>query len=141
MLEFVAHYWLQILFGLIVSVVAACNKKIRMWYSTHKEKEQDQFKHSIVEGIKPMLEELAERSDENDKVMKQQMEELRAGVLSVQGDAFKEKCRMLIHSEEPITLEQFEQLNRDHDAYNGLGGNHDGDALFDLVKKKYEHQL
>lgn len=141
MLEFVAHYWLQILFGLIVSIVAACNKKIRTWYSTHKEKEQEQFKHSIVDEIKPMFKELADRSDANDQVMKQQMEDLRAGVLSVQGDAFKAKCREAIHSDEPISLELFEQLERDHNAYNGLGGNHDGDALFDLVRKKFEHQL
>ena len=141
MLEFILHYWLQILFGLLVSVITIFHKKIKMWYDSHNEKEQAKFRDGIIEEMRPMFKELADRSDENDKAMKQQMEELRAGVLSVQGDAFKEKCRAVIHSEDTITLEQFEQLNRDHDAYKGLGGNHDGDSLFDLVKKKFEHQL
>lgn len=141
MLEFITHYWLQVLFGVIISLVGIFHKKIKTWYDTHNDAQQDKFRESIIKDIKPMFQELADRSDENDKVMKKQMEELRAGVLSVQGDAFKAKCRDLIHSESPITLEQFEQVERDHSAYNGLGGNHDGDALFDLVKKKFEHQL
>ena len=37
-----------------------------------------------------------------------------------------------------ITLDEWEELDIDHTAYNGLGGNHKGDHLFSLVKKKVE---
>lgn len=40
-----------------------------------------------------------------------------------------------------ITIEEYQQINEDHEAYHALGGNHNGDALFDLVRKKAEKEV
>ena len=40
-----------------------------------------------------------------------------------------------------ILPEEYEQLESDHVAYNGLGGNHKGDSLFEQVTAKYFAQL
>lgn len=65
---------------------------------------------------------------------------IRKGLLAVQGHEFRNKCRRLL-SKDVILLEEYEQLESDHLAYNGLGGNHKGDSLFDQVKTKYYSQL
>lgn len=63
---------------------------------------------------------------------------LTAGVLSMQGKEFRNNCRKLLAENHVITLDEWEELDKDHTAYNGLGGNHKGDHLFSLVKKKVE---
>lgn len=63
---------------------------------------------------------------------------LTAGILSMQGKEFRANCRKLLAEDHIITLDEWEELDKDHMAYNGLGGNHKGDHLFSLVKKKVE---
>ena len=65
---------------------------------------------------------------------------IKNGLLAVQGHEFRNKCRKLLAQDE-ILPEEYEQLESDHTAYNGLGGNHKGDSLFDQVKTKYYAQL
>ena len=116
------------------------HKRIKAWRDAYKKKEADALKDSIIKEVKEALEELTKRSDANDKIIKQEMDGIKAGLLTIQGDVFKGKCRELLKGEK-ISLEQFEQCERDHAAYNTLGGNHAGDELFKLVKKKFESQL
>lgn len=70
--------------------------------------------------------------------MKKNITALTAGVLSMQGKEFINNCRKLLAEDHIITLDEWEELDIDHTAYNGLGGNHKGDHLFSLVKKKVE---
>lgn len=70
--------------------------------------------------------------------MKKNITALTAGVLSMQGKEFINNCRKLLAEDHVITLDEWEELDADHTAYNGLGGNHKGDHLFSLVKKKVE---
>lgn len=65
---------------------------------------------------------------------------MKAGLLSVQGRQFKKHCRELLEPSHAITVDEYEEIVIDHDAYNGLGGNHTGDMLFSAVVKKYEAQ-
>jgi hypothetical protein len=65
---------------------------------------------------------------------------IKKGSLAVQGHEFRNKCRKLL-AQETISPDEYEQLESDHTAYNGLGGNHKGDSLFDQVKTKYYAQL
>ena len=66
---------------------------------------------------------------------------LKAGLLSIQGKEFRENCRKLLADDHEITLDEWEEIDADHEAYNGLGGNHKGDHLYELVKKKAERTL
>ena len=68
------------------------------------------------------------------------LDAIKNGLLAVQGHEFRNKCRKLLRKDY-IEIEEYEQLESDHIAYNGLGGNHNGDSLFDQVKTKYYSQL
>ena len=64
------------------------------------------------------------------------LDAIKGGLLAVQGHEFRSKCRRLLEKD-VIKPSEYEQLESDHNAYNGLGGNHKGDSLFDQVKTKY----
>ena len=140
-LEFILKYWIQVLFGLMVAAIGIFWKRIKAWREAYKKKEAEALKDSIIAEVKVALEDLTKRSDANDKIIRQEMDGIRAGLLTIQGVVFKNKCRQLLKEDCKISLEQFENLQSDHAAYNALGGNHTGDELFKLVQKKFENQL
>lgn len=76
------------------------------------------------------------RSQEDDVHIREEINIIKAGLLSLQGKQFRRKCRKLLKPEHTITLEEYEQLIEDHNVYNALDGNHKGDELFALVKDK-----
>ena len=69
--------------------------------------------------------------------MNDEMKSIKQGMLSVQGRNFKSDCRALLADEHVISLMEYENITADHETYNSLGGNHEGDALYDLVNAKY----
>lgn len=140
-LDWILKYWLQVLFGLICAGVALFYKRIKAWRAAYKKKEAEKLKNSIIKEVKEALEEMSARSDANDKTLREEMDAIKAGLLSIQGDSFKAKCREALREENTISVEQFEALEKEHGIYNGLGGNHVGDELFKLVKHKVENQL
>lgn len=130
MLEWLAKYWIEVVFGLILAGFG--------WGGR-------QLVHFQVKEMKNMLKETEERilaqreakSVERDK----RIEEIRKGLLSIQGQSFKEKCHKLLVQEHQIDVEELENITRDHDAYKGLGGNHEGDTLFSLVIEKAKKDI
>lgn len=64
---------------------------------------------------------------------------IKLAILSIQGREFRSFCRRLLEENHIITTEEYEQCIQDHDAYNGIGGNHRGDLLFDAVEVKYKN--
>lgn len=101
---------------------------------------QNEVDEAMAEGRK--------ESKADDAVLQQQihtlsdeMGYLKAGLLSLQGKEFRADCRRLLEDGHEITLDEWEEIDADHEAYNGLGGNHKGDSLFELVRKKVEKTL
>lgn len=86
-------------------------------------KEEDQKIHQEINGLK-----------DDFKIMK-------GGILSIQGRDFKADCRALLQPDHIITLNEYEAIIEEHDVYKSLGGNHEGDALFNMVEQKYGKQL
>lgn len=76
------------------------------------------------------LENRANILDDTLNAVTNSLDAIRNGLLAVQGHEFRNKCRRLLTKEE-IKPEEYEQLESDHIAYNGLGGNHKGDSLFE----------
>ena len=88
---------------------------------------------------------LKQQSDEADfcieeeiGVLRQEFDVLKKGILSIQKRDFKKLCEDLLKPGHNLTLEEYRQCCDEHDVYNRLGGNSDGDALFELVRKKAE---
>ncbi len=73
--------------------------------------------------------------------LKEKIDTLQDGILSIQGRDFKADCRSLLQPDHEITLDEYEQIIEEHEVYNNLGGNHKGDELFDLVTHKFDAGL
>ena len=147
MLEWIAKYWLEVLFGLIVTGMGLGMRKIWKMYKDaqiirHKE-EREEISHEIDEKIKMQNEHMAkadERITNEIQNIENSVNKIIRGLLSVQGQTFRAACRRLLETNHSITVDEYEQIVRDHEAYNSLGGNHIGDNLFKLVETKFSNQ-
>ena len=62
------------------------------------------------------------------------------GLLYILRRSYFEDCEALLNPEHHITFEEFRSISEDHDLYNQLGGNHQGDILFEAIEDKYHKQ-
>lgn len=137
MLEFILQYWLEILFGLIV---AGLGWFLRKFFKMMKE-EYERKHQETIDAIKTEISAVRTETLNLHNQQERAIKDLRNGLLSIQGDKFKAKCNQLLKPDHIITAREYEEIEKDHEAYNGLGGNHYGDELFRLVHKKYSNQV
>lgn len=143
-----AKYWIEFLFGLVVMGMGIFFKRYIRLEQEARTKAQKEFYKQLREDISDEFKESFKKSEEDDTklqkqidVVKTEMDCLKRGMLSMQGKEFRAECEKVLAEDHVLTLDEFEQLEEDHAAYNGLGGNHKGDSLFALVKKKAENTL
>lgn len=130
MLEFILQYWLEILFGLIIAGLGWFLRKFfKMVKKEYGEKQEK------------ILNELHEEIQTKHDFQEEEIKALKKGILSLQRPLFLSKCQKLLEPEHIITLEEYTDIDSDHEAYNALGGNHQGDQMFKLVHKKYSNQI
>lgn len=155
MKEFITEYWLEVLFGLICAAVGFVAKRYKTLYDESKKSKKNEFwtevRGEITNDHKVLEEKINQRTAESldrfDKVCAQisqtntNLETLKEGILSVQGKEFKEDCRQLLDTKHEITLSEFEDISVEHNVYNKLGGNHDGDNLYELVEAKFKKNM
>lgn len=134
MLEFILKYWIEVLFGAVIAVGGYMVKRTLKSYRQERLEEKNAFLKSIKKEISAEF----ERSNGRETELAGEIKTLKAGLLSIQGRAFKNNCKRLLDPDHEISLEEYEEITKDHDAYNSLGGNHNGDELFILVRKKVE---
>ncbi len=92
-------------------------------------------------GLMNIIKEQNEVLKKSDEVIHEEIDSLRGGMLSIQGRNFKNDCHKLLKADHVIDLKEYESLLADHIAYNKLGGNHEGDALFRMVEAKYKNTI
>lgn len=148
MAEWIFEYWIEILFGLLVGFISFFFKKTINLYKKDAENKEKENEEKIYKEVNTKLEEERIHLDKTEMDLKatianlmSQINELRIGILSIQGRQFKDYCRMLLQECHEITLSEYEECESEHAAYNNLGGNHLGDQLFELVKLKYQSNL
>ena len=134
MLEFILKYWIEVLFGAAIAIGGYMVKRTLKSYRQERIEEKNAFLESIKKEISAEF----ERSNGKETELAGEIKTLKAGLLSIQGRAFKNNCKRLLDPDHEISLEEYEEITKDHDAYNSLGGNHNGDELFILVRKKVE---
>ena len=99
-----------------------------------------EVKDEITKELNEQVEKLTaedERIHKQIEIVSGKVEIIGSGVLAIQGQVFKDECRRLLTKDHQITLDEFEQLQADHEVYNNLGGNNKGDELFEAAKVKY----
>ena len=140
-LEVIIKYWLEVLLGLIASGLGIACKKIYNLYKKEQNYQRSKEQQEFYEDLKKLIKEGNEQSRQGDTVLQEQINIVKDGVLSLQKKDFKQDCRELLTPGHQITLAEFEALQEEHNTYKSLGGNHDGDMLFDMVAKKAANDL
>ena len=146
--EFILKYWVEVVFGLIVSGLSfACRRYWKLWRAEQqhqKTEEQEAFYDGILKKIDERFEEINNRITALDNKVEKNVQSsdaqqkiLREGLLSVQGNNFKRQCKALLEPTHKISETEWLQHQIDFEAYERLGGNDDGHDLHNAVAHKY----
>lgn len=148
MIDFIAKYWVEFLFGLIISGVTVAYNFITRQIKKNRQEQFDNQLDNLYVKITDSFNEKMTSLQEEDKHINNRIDQLhndlevmRDGILSLHRRRFVDDCRKLLNQESEITQEDYERLKREHRTYNALGGNHEGDEMYNLFLKKYEVQL
>ena len=144
MVEFILKYWVDFLFGIMAAWALGKIKHYQDLEKKDREDTHNQMEARIMKKVEEKLETLLNQSNAGDNNLKADIDGLNTkidsmiqAILSMQGKGFIQLCQRLLKPGHIITTEEYEQCIQDHDAYNGIGGNHRGDLLFDAVSQKY----
>lgn len=110
MVEFIQKYWLEVLFGGIVSILTAFVKSL----SSNLKKEKEERKKKSLEESK-------------------EQELLKVGVLSLLHDRIYQACQYHMRNGY-ITVQDLNNLEYLYKGYRGLGGNGTGEELYKRCK-------
>lgn len=110
MIEFIQKYWLEVLFGGIVSTLTAFTKHL----SSSLKKERDERKKKAEEESKEQA-------------------LLKEGVLALLHDRIYQACQYHIQNGH-ITVQDLNNLEYLYKGYSGLGGNGTGEELYKRCK-------
>ena len=164
--EFILKYWVEVLFGIIVTVGGFLLKhhfKLFKESLDHKMEERDdkllekmtkvlttsnkaiqdsidKLRSDTKDDIDGVYAELVDLKDDIKDVRKD-VESIRRGVLDVQGPQFKAKCKEVLQDSHQITVDEWLALKKEYEIYTGMGGNSDGSELYNLVHEKYSKHL
>lgn len=136
MLEFIIKYWVQFLLTSIVGLLGFLCKKFYSLYTKEKDHQKTKEQEEFYQSMEDLVKEITEESRSEDKKLQEQINVMQGGILSIQGKNFKDECRELLRRSTDITLQEFELLQEEYYVYKSLGGNHDGDLLFNMVREK-----
>ena len=164
--EFILKYWVEVLFGIVVTVGGFILKhhfKLFKESLDHKMEERDdkllekmtkvltasnrtiqdsidKLRSDTKDDIDGVYAELVDLKDDIKDVRKD-VESIRRGVLDVQGPQFKAKCKEVLQDSHQITVDEWLALKKEYEIYTGMGGNSDGSELYNLVHEKYSKHL
>lgn len=147
MLDFIAKYWLEVIFGLIVTGMGIAMRRLQKMYKDSQTSKRNEEKQELLAEVDLKISQQNERMEKADAELTEKicrieknMDVIVEGMLSVQGQSFRSTCRRLLEPAHIITMDEFEQVANDHTTYNKLGGNHVGDQLFKQVEIKFSNQ-
>ncbi len=141
LVETIIKYWLEFFLGLIATGLGIACKKIYSLYKNEQKHQKTKEEKAFYDSIEALIIKGAEESRKGDEKLQSQINVMQGGILSIQGRSFKQECREFLRPDRQFSLEEFETLQEEYYIYKNLGGNHDGDVLFDLVKKKASNIL
>ena len=164
--EFILKYWVEVLFGIVVTGGGFLLKhhfKLFKESLDHKMEERDnklldkvaklftasnktiqesidKLRSDTKDDIDGVYAEIVDLKDDIKNVRKD-VESIRRGVLDVQGPQFKAKCKEVLQDSHQITVDEWLALKKEYEIYTGMGGNSDGSELYKLVHEKYSKHL
>ena len=159
LLEWFVKYWLQVAFGLMCAAVAWLARRFVKLSQKEKQDHEEDIIATIKNEMKEQYNKTQQQMDECYKklnsLIEKQSEEfkqvdidiqnkllaMKKDVLDIEGAYFRNECRNLLKEDHIITEREFNAITIQHTAYNNLGGNHEGDALYEMVQEKHKKHL
>ena len=145
--EFLAKYWLNFLLGFVSLGLAGLAKRFWSLYKKERREKRKKELNEYEQTLIKQIEEIKKNSDASDEniqkeiqAIQEEIDLLKKGLLSVQGRQFIQSGLILRDQAEPISDDDYRRFLKDHQAYNGLGGNCFGDKIFEQVTEKYNKQ-
>ena len=137
MADFIAKYWLEFLFSIIVAVLGIIQRKLQKELKTYKtlvrKEQQEKLEQQIDLKLEPILEDIeeirrhvTERDLENDTKINLIVSSYRFRLIQL--------CKIYL-KQGYLTTEQYEQINEFYDLYFKLGGNGQAKEFYDQVLK------
>lgn len=164
--EFILKYWVEVLFGIVVTGGGfllkhhfklfkesldhkmenrddkLLDKVAKLLAASNKTIQEsiDKLRSDTKDDIDGVYAELVDLKDDI-KDIRKDVESIRRGVLDVQGPQFKAKCKEVLQDSHQITVDEWLALKKEYEIYTGMGGNSDGSELYKLVHEKYSKHL
>ena len=137
MADFIAKYWLEVLFGIIVAILGIIQKKLQKELKAYKalvkKEQQEKLEQQIDLKLEPILEDIeeirkhvTERDMENDTKLNLIVSSYRFRLIQL--------CKIYL-KQGYLTTEQYEQINEFYDLYFKLGGNGQAKEFYEQVLK------
>lgn len=137
MADFIAKYWLEVLFGVIVAILGIIQKKLQKELKAYKalvkKEQQEKLEQQIDLKLEPILEDIeeirrhvTERDMENDTKLNLIVSSYRFRLIQL--------CKIYL-KQGYLTTEQYEQINEFYDLYFKLGGNGQAKEFYEQVLK------
>ena len=137
MADFIAKYWLEVLFGIIVAILGVIQKKLQKELKAYKalvkKEQQEKLEQQIDLKLEPILEDIeeirkhvTERDMENDTKLNLIISSYRFRLIQL--------CKIYL-KQGYLTTEQYEQINEFYDLYFKLGGNGQAKEFYEQVLK------
>lgn len=103
MLQFIAQYWLQVLFGLLISGAGLYMKHCKKIIVGYREDEKKNFYKTIIKevgnkisaSLNPIIEKI-DSIEETNKILANKINIVEKGLLSVMGSNFKRHCEAVL---------------------------------------------
>ncbi len=144
MLDWIIKYWVQIGFGLIVTLITLVYKRFDTLFKEERTRKNEQLKEDISKKVREDIKPILDAYDNKDKEftatiteINTNLELMKAGILAMYKKDFYNECYALLADDHIITIDEFNAIAHDHDTYNALGGNHKGDILYKQVVTKH----
>lgn len=159
LLDFIIKYWLEVAFGLVCGAMVWFVKKYmqlikdekgnheKTLINTIQNKMDEQYNktqnqmNDCYKNLFGLIEQQGKELKQVDKDMTEKIFGIQRDVLAIEGAYFRNECRNLLKEDHIITNVEFNIITVQHTAYNNLGGNHEGDALYEMVKAKHQKHL
>lgn len=141
MFEWFIKYWLEVLFTAVVAGLGFLCKKFYSLYKKERQHQKIKEQKEFYDGLITTIKEFGAESLKGDQQLQEQINIVTSGILNIQGNSFKAECRSVLQEGHEISLSEFEAIQNDYDIYKSLGGNHDGDTLYEMVKKKVTNNI
>lgn len=137
MADFIAKYWLEFLFSIIVAVLGIIQKKLQKELKAYKtlvrKEQQEKLEQQIDLKLEPILEDIeeirrhvTERDLESDTKINLIVSSYRFRLIQL--------CKIYL-KQGYLTTEQYEQINEFYDLYFKLGGNGQAKEFYDQILK------